>query len=296
MMLKNAEIAAHGILPFCQDTGTATIIGKKGQQVWTGCDDAEFLSKGIYQTYIHENLRYSQTAPLNMYDEVNTRTNLPAQIDLYATEGDAYKFLFVSKGGGSANKTFLYQETKALLNPDAPQGVLRGEDEVARHRRLPALSPGVRHRRHLGGELSQDRQNGLHQVLRRAAHRRQRARPGVPRSGTGKGTAATRPRGRHRRAVRRQILRARRARHPPAAPWRLLPGRHRRLLLGRPPGQGEDHQGRHLHRETRKESRPLHSGEIPRLEVQGRVHRPRPRHGGNPQDAATSIPSPPRSL
>lgn len=117
MLLKNAEIASHGILPFCQDTGTATIIGKKGQQVWTGCDDAEFLSKGIHETYTKENLRYSQTAPLTMYEEVNTMTNLPAQIDLYATEGDAYHFLFVSKGGGSANKTFLYQETKALLNP-----------------------------------------------------------------------------------------------------------------------------------------------------------------------------------
>jgi len=117
MLLKNAEIASHGILPFCQDTGTATIIGKKGQQVWTGCDDAEFLSKGIHQTYTKENLRYSQVAPLTMYEEVNTKTNLPAQIDLYATEGDAYHFLFVSKGGGSANKTFLYQETKALLNP-----------------------------------------------------------------------------------------------------------------------------------------------------------------------------------
>ena len=117
MLLKNAEIASHGILPFCQDTGTATIIGKKGQQVWTGCDDAEFLSKGIHQTYTKENLRYSQVAPLTMYEEVNTKTNHPAQIDLYATEGDAYHFLFVSKGGGSANKTFLYQETKALLNP-----------------------------------------------------------------------------------------------------------------------------------------------------------------------------------
>lgn len=117
MLLKNAEIAAKGILPACQDTGTATIVGKKGQQVWTGCDDAEFLSKGIHQTYTKENLRYSQTAPLDMYEEVNTKTNLPAQIDLYATEGEAYKFLFVSKGGGSANKTFLYQETKALLNP-----------------------------------------------------------------------------------------------------------------------------------------------------------------------------------
>jgi fumarate hydratase class I len=117
MMLKNAEIAAHGILPFCQDTGTATIVGKKGQQVWTEGDDAEHLSAGIYQTYTRENLRYSQTAPLSMFEEVNTKTNLPAQIDIYATEGADYKFLFVSKGGGSANKTFLYQETKALLNP-----------------------------------------------------------------------------------------------------------------------------------------------------------------------------------
>ncbi|MEY3394248.1 MAG: hypothetical protein RL346_484 [Verrucomicrobiota bacterium] len=117
MLLKNAEIAARGILPGCQDTGTATVIGKKGQGVWTGADDAEYLSKGIHKTYTEENLRYSQTAPLTMYEEVNTKTNLPAQIDLYAGTGSVYEFLFVSKGGGSANKTFLYQETKALLNP-----------------------------------------------------------------------------------------------------------------------------------------------------------------------------------
>jgi len=117
MLLKNAEIAARGILPGCQDTGTATVIGKKGQGVWTGVEDAEFLSRGIHKTYTEENLRYSQTAPLNMYNEVNTKTNLPAQIDLYSTTGSEYNFLFVSKGGGSANKTFLYQETKALLNP-----------------------------------------------------------------------------------------------------------------------------------------------------------------------------------
>ena len=116
MLLRNAQIAANGILPNCQDTGTATVIGKKGQQVWTGVDDAERLAKGVHKTYTEENLRYSQTAPLSMFEEVNTRTNLPAQIDLHADEGDAYKFLFVSKGGGSANKTFLYQETKALLN------------------------------------------------------------------------------------------------------------------------------------------------------------------------------------
>ncbi len=117
MLLKNAEIASHGILPACQDTGTAIVIGKKGQNVRTIGDDSEHISRGIHKTYTEENLRYSQSSPLTMYEEVNTKTNLPAQIDLYATEGDAYKFLFVSKGGGSANKTFLYQETKALLNP-----------------------------------------------------------------------------------------------------------------------------------------------------------------------------------
>jgi fumarate hydratase class I len=116
-LLRNAEISAEGVLPFCQDTGTATVIAKKGQQVWTGANDAEYLSKGIYETYTEENLRYSQTIPLDMYQEVNSGTNLPAQIDLYATEGASYEFLFVAKGGGSANKTFLYQETKALLNP-----------------------------------------------------------------------------------------------------------------------------------------------------------------------------------
>jgi fumarate hydratase class I len=116
-MLRNADTAAKGILPFCQDTGTATIVAKKGQQVWTGVKDEEYLSKGVYKTYTEENLRYSQTAPLNMYDEVGTGTNLPAQIDIYATDGMQYSFLFVAKGGGSANKMSLYQETKALLNP-----------------------------------------------------------------------------------------------------------------------------------------------------------------------------------
>ncbi len=116
-LLRNAEVSAHGVLPFCQDTGTATVVGKKGQQVWTGGHDEEALSHGIYETYTGENLRYSQTAALNMYDEVNTGTNLPAQIDLYAADGMSYDFLFVTKGGGSANKTYLFQETKALLNP-----------------------------------------------------------------------------------------------------------------------------------------------------------------------------------
>jgi fumarate hydratase class I len=116
-MLRNAEVSAKFVLPLCQDTGTATIVGKKGQQVWTGVKDEEYLTKGVYKTYTEENLRYSQTVALDMYKETNTGTNLPAQIDIYATEGMEYKFLFVTKGGGSANKAMLYQETKALLTP-----------------------------------------------------------------------------------------------------------------------------------------------------------------------------------
>ena len=116
-MLRNAEVASKGVLPFCQDTGTAIVMGKKGQQVWTGGGDEEALSLGVYKTYTEENLRYSQNAPLDMYREVNTGCNLPAQIDLFAVDGMEYNFLFMAKGGGSANKTYLYQETKALINP-----------------------------------------------------------------------------------------------------------------------------------------------------------------------------------
>lgn len=123
-MLRNAEISAKGVLPFCQDTGTATIVGKKGQQVWTGGGDAVALSKGVYNVYTEENLRYSQTIPLDMYKEKNSGTNLPAQIDISAVDGDEYSFLFVAKGGGSANKTALYQQTKALLNPEKLEAFL----------------------------------------------------------------------------------------------------------------------------------------------------------------------------
>jgi fumarate hydratase class I len=116
-LLKNANIAAGGVLPMCQDTGTAIVMGKKGQLVLTQGSDEEAISRGVFETYQTSNLRYSQLAPLDMWQEKNTGNNLPAQIELYATEGDAYKFLFMAKGGGSANKSYLYQETKALLNP-----------------------------------------------------------------------------------------------------------------------------------------------------------------------------------
>jgi fumarate hydratase class I len=116
-LLRNAEVSARFELPFCQDTGTATIVAKKGEQVWTGVKDEEYLSRGVFRTYTEENLRYSQTIPLDMYREINSGTNLPAQIDIYATNGSEYRFLFIAKGGGSANKTYLFQETKTLLNP-----------------------------------------------------------------------------------------------------------------------------------------------------------------------------------
>ncbi len=126
-LLKNASIAADFVFPLCQDTGTATVIGKKGQQVWTGINDEEAISQGIYNAYTRMNLRYSQNAPLTMYDEVNTQCNLPGQIELYATPGEAYHFLFVAKGGGSANKTFLFQKTKAILNPKSLESFLKKE-------------------------------------------------------------------------------------------------------------------------------------------------------------------------
>ena len=115
-LLQNAVVAAEGQLPSCQDTGTAIVLAKKGEDVYTGTDDAEFLSKGIFNTFQERNLRYSQVVALNMFEEKNSGSNLPAQIDIYAKKGNYYEFLFLAKGGGSANKTFLYQKTKSLLN------------------------------------------------------------------------------------------------------------------------------------------------------------------------------------
>src|SRR5215469_998674 len=137
-LLKNANIAAGGVLPMCQDTGTAIVMGKKGQQIWTDGDDAAALSAGVRRTFTETNLRYSQLAPLSMYEEVNTGDNLPAQIDLFAEPGETYKFLFIAKGGGSANKSFLYQETRAVLNP---QSLLKFIDEKVRTLGTAACPP-----------------------------------------------------------------------------------------------------------------------------------------------------------
>ena len=136
--LKNANISAGGVLPMCQDTGTAIVMGKKGQRVWTGGGDEQAIARGVYRSYAEDNLRYSQVAPLEMFREVNTGTNLPAQIEIYATDGDDYKFLFVAKGGGSANKSFLFQQTPAVLNKAA---MIRFLDEKIRTLGTAACPP-----------------------------------------------------------------------------------------------------------------------------------------------------------
>ena len=147
--LRNSDIAAKGILPTCQDTGTAIIMGKKGQRVWTGGGDEAALAQGVYNTYIQDNLRYSQNAPLDMYKEVNTGTNLPAQIDLYATDGDEYKFL-----------------------PGEAEKLPRREDAHPRYCRLSTVPYRLRDRRYLGGSDAEDREAGVHQILRWPADRR----------------------------------------------------------------------------------------------------------------------------
>ena len=223
----------------------------------TGGGDEAAIARGIFETYRDANLRYSQMAPLTMWDEVNTKTNLPAEIKIAAVDGDAYKFLFMAKGGGSANKSYLFQETKALLNPTS---LLTFLDEKLRTLGTAACPPyhlGRRHRRHVGRVRGRDGQAGLDPLPRHAADRRQRARPRLPRPrARGRGAGAD-PGLRHRRPVRRQVLLPRRAGHPPAPPRRLVPGRHRRVVLGRPPGAGQDHRRRRVPRAARDRPGPL---------------------------------------
>ncbi len=165
----------------CQDTGTAIVMGKRGQQVLTDGRDEEHIARGVYDAYTKLNLRYSQLAPLTMWEERNTGSNLPAQIELYATAGDEYKFLFMAKGGGSANKSYLYQETKAVLSPARMATFLEEKITVTRHGRVPAVSPGHRHRRHQRRVRAQDGQVRLGQVPGRAAHDRLDGRARLPR-------------------------------------------------------------------------------------------------------------------
>ena len=256
-LLTNACIAAGRVLPGCQDTGTAIVIGHKGENVWTGGRDAELLSQGIYDAYQQRNLRYSQLAPLDMYREKNTGSNLPAQIEIYAEPGDEYHLLCLAKGGGSANKTFLYQETKALLNPES---LLRFVAEKIRTLGTSACPPY--HLALVIGGLSAEH------TLKTVKLASARYLDGLPTQGNEAGRAFRDPaleeqvltpvqRDRDRRAVRRQVLRARRARDPAAATRRFLPGGARRVLLGGSPDPREDHARGRLPRAARGESRPL---------------------------------------
>ena len=240
----------------CQDTGTAIVMGKRGQQVLTDGRDEEHLARGVYDAYTQLNLRYSQMAPLTMWDEKNTGSNLPAQIELYATDGDAYKFLFMAKGGGSANKSYLYQETKAVLNPARMASFL---EEKIRSIGTSACPPY-----HLaivvGGTSAEF-------ALKTAKYASARYLDTLPTEGsmlgaTGSATSSSRQtvlditqEDRDRRAVRRQVLLPRRAGDPAAPARGVLPGGDRGVLLGRPAGARQDHRRGRLPRAARDRSR-----------------------------------------
>ncbi len=225
-LLKNAAIASAGILPGCQDTGTAIVKGKKGQYVITGSDDKEAVAGGVFDTFVNTNLRYSQMAPVNFWDEVNTGDNLPAEIEIEAVGGDEYNFLFMTKGGGSANKSLLFQETKALLNPASFAAWM---DEKIRTLGTAACPPY-----HLGVVVGG---TSAEYTLKMAKLASARYLDTLPTEGNTYGAGyrdlemeaqvpEDRSRHRHRRPVRRQVLLPRRAGHPsarvtvPRARWR----------------------------------------------------------------------------
>ena len=258
-LLKNASIAAGGVLPMCQDTGTAIVKGKRGQRVITGGGDEEAIARGIFETYQTSHLRYSQMAPLTMWEEVNTGTNLPAEIKIAAVDGDAYKLLFMAKGGGSANKSYLYQETKAVLNEASMLQFLDAKIRTLGTAACPPYHLAIV----VGGTSAEI-------AVETAKLASARYLDTLPKSGNelgrgfrdheleAAGARADAP-DEDRRAVRRQVLLPRRAGHPPPPPRRQLPHRHRGVLLGRPPGAGEDHRRRRLPRAARGRPRPVTS-------------------------------------
>ena len=222
-LLKNANIAAGGVLPMCQDTGTAIIKAKKGQFVLTGGGDEAAIARGVYNTYLTSNLRYSQMAPLTMYEEKNTGNNLPAEIKIAAVDGDAYKFLFIAKGGGSANKSYLFQETKALLNEKTLLPWL--------FEKMKTLGTAACPPYHLAVVIGGTSAEFAVETAKLASTKyldglpTDRARSPVTRSATSSSSrrcCTLAPADGHRRAVRRQVLLPRRPHHPPAAPRREL--------------------------------------------------------------------------
>ena len=259
-LLKNANIAAGGVLPMCQDTGTAIVVAKKGRRVWTEGDDEAAIAEGIRDAYAKKNLRYSQVAPLSMFEEKNTGDNLPAQIEIAAEGEDAYKFLFIAKGGGSANKTFLYQATPSILTHDRMIAFLKEKILTLGTAACPpyhlAIVIGGTERR----TDAEDGQARLGPLSRRAADVGRAGRARLPRPRARGGDPQADAGARRRRAVRRQVFLPRRARDPPAAPRRLAADRPRRLLLGRPAGARQDHPRRRVPRGAGARSGALPAG------------------------------------
>ena len=249
-LLKNANIAAGGVLPMCQDTGTAIVFGKKGQRVWVDGDEEEALSWGVHRTYTETNLRYSQMAPLSMFEEVNTGNNLPVQFDIMAAPGehhaDEFHLMFVAKGGGSANKSFLFQETRAILSPERLLKFLDGKMRSLGTSACPPYHLAIV----IGGtsaemtlktvKLASTRWlDTLPTVGSKAGH----AIRDLEMEQTGAGAVAH---ARYRRAVRREILLPRCAGDPPAAAWRIAAGGHWCFVQRRSADPGEDHAGRRV--------------------------------------------------
>ena len=265
----------------CQDTGTAIVVGKRGQRVLTAGPDEEAISRGVYDAYVSLNLRYSQMAPLTMWEERNTGSNLPAQIELYADtkpgHETTYDFLFMAKGGGSANKSYPVPGDQGRPQPHRDAGVPRGEDPLTRDGSLPAVPPGDRHRRHVRGVRAEDREVRQRPLSRRAAQAGIAAGQGFRDHELEAEVLALTQRLGHRRAVRRQVLLPRRARRPSPATRRLSAGRHRRVLLSRPPGAGPDHRGGRVSRAAGTRTRALPAGDDGRApHRRRRARRPAP--------------------
>ncbi len=264
-LLKNACIAAGGVLPMCQDTGTAIVMGKRGQQVLTDGRDEEHIARGVYDAYTKLNLRYSQLAPLTMWDERNTGSNLPAQIELYATGRRRVQVPVHGQGRRLGQQVLPLPGDQGGAEPARMAGVPGGEDPLAGHRRVPALPPGHRGRRHQRRVRAEDRQVRLGQVPRHAADRRARsAAHGFRDTELEQQVLEITRKVRHRRAVRRQVLLPRRPGDQAAPARRLLPGGDRGVLLGGPAGPRQDHRGRRLPRAARNRPRAVSARHRPR--------------------------------
>ena len=288
--LKNANIAAGGVLPMCQDTGTAIIMGKKGCNVITEGDDEAALAEGARDAYLKRNLRYSQVAPLSMFEEKNTQNNMPAQCEIYAEGEDAYKFMFMAKGGGSANKSFLFQATPSILTRDRMLAFLKEKVLTLGTAACPPYHLAIV----IGGtsaELThEDGEACLGALSRCAADAGIGRRPRVPRSRDGAGNPEDDAVARRRRAVRRKVFLPRRARDPPAAARRVAADRARRLVLGGPADPRQDHQGRRLSRGAGAQSGKVSAGgggELARR--RGGEDRPQPADEGDSRDAVANI-------